>query len=239
MSIRLLAVSAVAMAALALPATGAAARTPAKKTTVTKAATKKPVATTSAARETSSGSVIVGSANAPKKLVEYISYTCSHCAHFVEQSSEPIKPYVASGKASVEYRSFMLNPFDFAAALLVHCGGVAKFEGNHQLVLKSQHDWIGKVQAATDAQQNAWSQGTYTQRLTAIATDAGLIDMMQTRGITPAQSRACLANENRQAQLLAMNEAGEKQGVTGTPAIFINGVLQSNYAWTTIKAALD
>ncbi len=233
MTSRLMAVSAFAAAAClgaALPSV-ATARAPAKKPAAT---------STLAAKPTSRGSVSVGNPNAQKRLVEYISYTCGHCANFSAQSSLPLKTYVSSGKASVEYRSFLLNPFDFAAALLAHCGGTAKFPGNHQYLLATQKSWMGNIQKATPAQQNNWMQGTYTARLTTIATDIGLIELMKTRGITAVQAKVCLADEAKQTQLLDMTEEGQKLGINGTPSFLLNGALLPDvHDWTSVKAALD
>ena len=41
---------------------------------------------------TPEGGIVQGNPNAPIKLVEYASHTCSHCAEFSEQSAEPLRP---------------------------------------------------------------------------------------------------------------------------------------------------
>jgi hypothetical protein len=43
--------------------------------------------------------------NAPVKLVEYISYTCPHCAHFEAESDAQLRiGFIATGKGSIEVR---------------------------------------------------------------------------------------------------------------------------------------
>ena len=45
------------------------------------------------------GGHYMGNPAAPTKLVEYVSYTCSHCAHFVSEASAPLRTdYVKGGK---------------------------------------------------------------------------------------------------------------------------------------------
>lgn len=189
---------------------------------------------------TDTGSVRTGDHRAKHVLVEYISYTCSHCANFAQASATPIKSYINSGKVKVEYRSLIRDPFDFAAALLAHCGTAPQFIGNHDYLLAKQNEWMNNAKNATPAQQNGWMQGTYTQRLTAIANDIGLITMMQSRGITPAQARTCLASEIKQSQLLAMTEEADKLGINATPYFMLDGKkLDDVHDWTTVKATLD
>lgn len=190
---------------------------------------------------TKDGAVQVGRASAPHVLAEYISYTCPHCVHFAQESVSPLNAnYVAKGKVRVEYRSLVRDPFDFAAALLAHCGTPGQFVGNHNYLLATQKTWMTNAEKATPAQQNGWMQGTYSQRLTAIARDIGLITLMQKRGITPAKARTCLADEARQGQLLSMTEGAAAVGVDGTPSFLLNGrKLDNVHDWASVKAALD
>ena len=77
------------------------------------------------------GAFIMGNPKAKVRLVEYVSYTCSHCAHFVGESKVPLKrDYVAKGLVSVELRNAVLNQYDLAAALSARCGGSGRFFGN-------------------------------------------------------------------------------------------------------------
>lgn len=225
---------AVAALAVALPAAPLEARTPAKK----QVPAPTPAAPVSVTKD---GAVQVGSPAAKHILAEYISYTCPHCAHFAQESAAPLKTnYIAKNKVRVEYRNLVRDPFDFAAALLAHCGTPAQFVGNHDYLLATQQTWMTNAEKATPAQQNGWMQGTYTQRLTAIAQDIGLITMMQKRGITPAKARLCLADENRQSQLLSMTEGAAALGVDSTPSFLLDGrKLDNVHDWASVKAALD
>ena len=52
------------------------------------------------------GAFVMGKPAAPARLVEYLSYTCGHCAHFTVEASAPLKSaYVAKGLVTVEVRN--------------------------------------------------------------------------------------------------------------------------------------
>ncbi len=88
---------------------------------VATAATMAPAAATAPARADWSknivaapaGGVLIGNPDAPIKLVEYISYTCSHCAHFAGESSKPLaSDFIADGSTSVEIRPYLRTTTD-------------------------------------------------------------------------------------------------------------------------------
>src|SRR3546814_17531411 len=65
----------------------------------------------------------MGNPDAKVKLVEYGSYTCSHCRDFAAESAEEIRQIVDSGKMSFEFRNYVRDPIDISTALLARCGG--------------------------------------------------------------------------------------------------------------------
>ena len=94
------------------------------------------------------GGHVMGNPAAPTKLVEYVSYTCSHCAHFVGEASAPLKAdYVKGGRVSVEARNAVRDKYDLAAALLARCGGPKRFFGNHEALFANQDAWMEQLQA--------------------------------------------------------------------------------------------
>lgn len=219
------------VSAVTLPATTAAAQ---------KAAPRAPAASTVVTAKTQAGTVEVGKPSAKHRLIEYISYTCGHCATFASTSSAPLKTgYIDRGKVKVEYRNLVRDPFDFAAALLAHCGTPSQFVRNHDYLLATQKIWMDKVNAATPAQKKSWSEGSFNDRLTRIGADSGLVTLMRQRGLTPAQANSCLTHQTRQDQLLAMTEHGGALGVTGTPSFILNGTLLKVHDWASVKAAID
>ena len=60
----------------------------------------------------------MGKATARAKLVEYGSLNCSHCANFSGFASGPIAAAVRAGRASFEFRPYLIFPHDVAATLI-------------------------------------------------------------------------------------------------------------------------
>src|SRR3546814_21057791 len=55
--------------------------------------------------QTAAGSFVMGNPAAPVKLIEYLSYTCPHCAAFSAESAAVLRGrMVKSGKVSPELR---------------------------------------------------------------------------------------------------------------------------------------
>jgi protein-disulfide isomerase len=61
----------------------------------------------------------MGDPNAKVTIVEYMSMTCSHCAHFVETTLPELKTkYIDTGKVYFVLREFPLDPLAAAAFML-------------------------------------------------------------------------------------------------------------------------
>lgn len=185
---------------------------------------------------------LLGNPNAAIKLVEYISYTCPHCAHFAEESDAQLRiGFIAPGKGSIEVRSFVRDPVDMTVALLAHCGPPAKFFGNHSAFLRHQVTWMAPVERLTDAQRQRWSNPDFAARTRAIASDLGLYSLMEARGYNRPALDRCLA-DRALADRLAKNtkDAGEKDFVTGTPSFVLDGVpLSGTYSWAVLKPQIE
>ena len=68
---------------------------------------------------TPAGGFLMGNPDAKVKLVEYGSMTCGHCATFSEEGAPKlIEKYVKSGQVSFEFRNFVRDGADMAAALV-------------------------------------------------------------------------------------------------------------------------
>lgn len=183
------------------------------------------------------GGHVLGNPAAPAKLVEYISYTCPHCAHFVGEASAPLKAnYVRTGKVSVEVRNAVRDKYDLTAALLARCGGTRRFLGNHEALFANQPAWMDKVIAYD---KDATKPSGQKAALRDIGRKTGLYAFMAKRGYKPAQLDACLDDANAMKQVLAMTgEAWNKVQIPGTPGFTLNGTLIQGSDWTHVQAAL-
>lgn len=187
------------------------------------------------------GAFVMGKPAAPVKLVEYLSYTCSHCAHFTGEASAPLKTgYVAKGLATVEVRNAVRDRYDFTAALLARCGGPSKFFGNNEALFATQATWLGKASAFEAANAERISKLAMNDSLKAIAKGVGLDALMRARGLSAAQIDACLTDAAAQKQVVAMtNEAWTIRKINGTPSFLINGnAFEGPGSWAAVEAGL-
>lgn len=184
------------------------------------------------------GGHVMGNPAAPTRLVEYVSYTCSHCAHFLREASAPLRAnYVRSGKVSVEARNAVRDKYDLTAALLARCGGPKRFFGNHEALFANQDAWIEQVIAYD--KDSAPKPGEQKAALREIGQKTGLYALMGKRGFKPKQLDACINDPGSMKQILAMTEeAWKKLKIPGTPAFTINGTLVSGSDWTRLQSAL-
>ncbi len=186
------------------------------------------------------GAHVIGNPAAKTRLVEYVSYTCSHCAHFVAEGTAPLKAgWVSKGLIAVEVRNLVRDRYDFTAALLARCGGPAKFPGNHEALFAAQQDWTAKAQTYESKPSTLPADATPAAIMAEIADRTGMLALVAKRGVTPAQSRVCLADKQAFAAVLAMTKrALEQDHVTGTPSFLINGALTDAHDWQSLQPLL-
>jgi protein-disulfide isomerase len=184
----------------------------------------------------------VGSPEAPVQLIEFVSYTCPHCAHYAEVSEGALRlGYVGEGKAAVEVRHVIRNPVDLAAALTTECGPEDKFFDRHRAMFLGYEGWIAKAQAATPAQQTRWRSGTTGQQMQAIANDLDFYQLMEPQGIGVAALDRCLTDDARAQAIMEASAANSNEfAVPGTPSFVINGALLPDvYSWEALQPLIE
>lgn len=187
------------------------------------------------------GAYVMGNPRAKVRLVEYISYTCSHCAHFTEEAKLPLKQgYVSKGLVALEFRNAVRDQFDMTAALAARCGGAAKFFGNTEALMAAQDQWLGKAQGFIDANGERLQKMAPNEGFKAIARGIGIDAIMRTRGVTAVQLDACLINKPNQDRIIALtNEAWQQSKINGTPAFKVNGTMLTGAGtWAVVEPAL-
>jgi len=172
------------------------------------------------------GAYVLGNPAAPTRLVEYVSYTCPHCAHFVAEASTPLRDgWVRRGLVSVELRHAIRDPYDLTAALLARCGGKARFFADHEALFANHEAWMPQVEAY-ETRRGERKFTDAAAQMVDIATATGLGDVMAKRGLAPALQRKCLADKKAMAIIAMMaKNAWEDRKIDGTPAFAINGAL--------------
>ncbi|HXG80937.1 MAG TPA: thioredoxin domain-containing protein [Sphingomicrobium sp.] len=187
---------------------------------------------------TPEGGFVMGNPNAKVKLVEFGSMTCPHCAEFEEQGGKAlVDNYVKKGLVSWEFRNYVRDPFDMAATLIARCGGEASFFGMTRTLFHDQKNWIGKIQAADQAQLQALQGAPPAQQFSTIADLGGLKTFAAQRGVPRAKAEQCLADQAATDQLVQMNtDAQSTYNIPGTPSFLINGSLVDNVAtWNQLE----
>ena len=189
---------------------------------------------------TADGGHVTGNPQAKVKLIEYISYTCPHCARLYAQSDVPITlKWVAPGQLAVEVQPFLRNNVDVTLSLLTNCGTGAKWSALHRAFLNGQEGWMKALNRASAGQQERWNKGDFSSRQRAIANDAHLYDIMERFGFARPTVDRCLANKPLAERMAKATEAAVAKGVEGTPALFINGeLLKEVYDWHTLEPQL-
>ena len=190
--------------------------------------------------KTDAGGIVMGNPDAPIKLVEYMSITCSHCKDFGEQAFAPLRDnYVDSGKVSFEIRNFVRDPLDLTAAILSRCGGEAPFFPLTEQALGYQGAMFEKAQGMGEATYSDILKSAPDTRFVRLAEQLGLISFFQQRGISEDQAKACLANtETAETLMNGTQKAAEEYNIEGTPTFLINGQKVEGTNWTMIETKL-
>ncbi|APR51754.1 hypothetical protein CA223_08230 [Sphingomonas koreensis] len=188
--------------------------------------------------QTTSGAILTGNPAAKVKLVEYLSYTCPHCAHFVAESKAPLyDDLVRRGVVRVEFRHAVRDPLDMAAALLARCTGPKGFSGATQAIFAAQPSWF--EQGRTWWQANAASIQAQPElaRLKAAANGSGLSALMQKRGMSAAAIDRCFAAPADLDKVTAMTKTAW-EAIKGTPSFTVNGKATGGSDWSTLQPEL-
>ena len=190
---------------------------------------------------TDQGFPVMGNPQAPVKVVEFISFTCSHCAEFSQESKVPLaQGLVRQGKVSLELRPFIRVSLDQVPALLAMCGDKGRYFANQEALLAAQERWFKPpADPGYAARWQALENKPAAQRK-AVAQDLGLYKLMLARGYSAKALDTCLADDKKLEWLSTQTDyAGTTLGVIGTPSFMVNGVLQEVYAWAPLKAQID
>ena len=183
------------------------------------------------------GAHVTGNPAAPLKIVEYGSYTCSHCADFATESRAVLHDrMIRSGKVSLEYRHLIRDRLDLGAAVLARCAGPARFDAASHAIFAAQPVWIKRI-VDWQAAHPEVAQQTPVEQLRAYVRAAGLDTIMKARGLTQARIDACLADRAAIDRIVKMT-ADAPAEVQSTPFFFLNGVAQPNVNWATLEPIL-
>jgi protein-disulfide isomerase len=168
------------------------------------------------------GDVPIGAADAPVTILEYASYTCSHCRDFWKQDFPRLKTnYIDTGKVKFIYRDY---PLDDSLALTLAALGRCKgkdayfavvddiFSNQYEILVAAQNGQAGPV----------------------------LLGIAERHGMSPAEVRTCMDHQPElRASILASREEGTSRGVNSTPAVFINDERVENHTYDNLVKLIE
>ncbi len=144
----------------------------------------------------------VGDVNAPVKITEYSSLTCSHCGAFHRETFNKLKAeFIDTGKVQMIFKEFPLNQPAMDASQILRCMPEDKFVSFMDLLFQEQDKWAFNANYKDILRQNA-----------------------KLAGMSDETFDACLANNALKEAILGdMKAAGEQYKVQSTPSFVING----------------
>ncbi|WP_184356628.1 DsbA family protein [Rhizobium sp. BK602] len=147
--------------------------------------------------------IALGKEDAPVKIVEYMSLTCPHCAHFAVTTFDAIKQkYVDTGKVRFIIREFPFDPRAAAAFMLARCAPQEQYVPMVEMLFKQQIAWASPDVNGRDA----------------------LLQMSKLAGFTEDSFTKCLTNQKLLDDVNSVRERAAKDfGVNATPTFLING----------------
>ena len=237
----------LAIAAIALLALGACSKKDGADSSATQHATVAAVppiagkSWTDMVSITPEGGMRMGNPDAPVKIVEYASFTCPHCKRFEDEASDALpRKYVATGKVSYEFRSFLIHGPDAPITLLMNCRGAEPFFALSKQLYAAQDAWMAKLIAMPAAEQQALQNLPPQQQFQKMLDVMGLYSFFAARGLPRAQADKCLTDQAALDKLTAdQDRASTKENVSSTPSFFVNGALQSEIStWPQLDAKL-
>jgi protein-disulfide isomerase len=148
------------------------------------------------------GDVWQGPESAKVTIIEYVSLTCSHCAHFHQTAYPELKKrYLDSGQVRFTLREFPLDPLATAGFMLARADNSARYYPITDLLFETQQSWAF-VPKPLDALSQSMRQAGFSQeKFEATLRDQKLYDAVNA----------------------VKNRGADKFKVDSTPTFFVNG----------------
>jgi protein-disulfide isomerase len=143
----------------------------------------------------------IGNPDAPIKVIEYASMTCSHCGTFHNNILPALKEkYIDTGKVYFEFREFPLNDPALKATLTARCLPESQYYDFVSVLFKGQGQWDAGLDYMKALRQNA-----------------------KLAGMSDATFDACHAEPMLKLKIAEnMQEAKDKWKISSTPTFVIN-----------------
>lgn len=125
---------------------------------------------------------VKGSDKAPITIIEYASFTCSHCSAFYKDVFPLLnKKYIQTGKVRFIYRDFPMNRYDLMGAALAQCMPSAQYYPFIKTLFENATTWSGSPKPEDVLVQYAALGGLNAEKAKACIKDSALMDSLVAR----------------------------------------------------------
>ncbi len=161
---------------------------------------------------------VLGRADAPVTVVEYASFTCSHCADWHLNTLPAFKArFIDTGQVKLVFRDLPTPPAQVAAtaAAVARCAAPDRF-----------FDVTRTLMSGQQAALTAGDAGPWFQSAVAVS------------GRSEAEISACVSDPATLAALRAGGQVASELGVQSTPSFFVNGKAVPDRSLDGLAAAI-
>lgn len=162
----------------------------------------------------------VGPEDAPVTLREFADFTCPHCARFAALPGPALRrDYARSGQVRFLFYDFPLRRQgnSIPAALAARCAGdQGQYWAMHGRLFSEQQAW-----AADRSPEDRFA------------------DYAREIGLEMDAFNECYSERRFLEEIMASRQYGDQLGVTGTPALFVDGTQAENYGYEAVAALIE
>lgn len=165
--------------------------------------------------------IVLGAEDAPLTIVEYASFTCSHCGAFHRDVFPTLKAeYIDTGKVRFIQRDVYFDAVGLWAGILARCEP-ERFHAVGGMIMDEQRDWL-----TSDATGEQLAEGLRKIGLRAGMDNDTIQACWDDRGFVEALVGAFQTN-------------ADADRIDSTPTFIIGGEKVSNQSWDSMKKIID
>ena len=164
--------------------------------------------------------MVMGAEDAPITMIEYASYTCTHCRSFHKGAFQNLKTdYIDTGKVRFTYREIYFDRYGLWGSIIARCAGRDRFFAISDLLYTKQSEW---------------TKGSPTE----IADNLRRIGIAA--GLSQDAVQACFSDGQKAESLVAWFEENRAaDDISSTPSFVINGIKYANMSYAEFQKILD